>query len=85
MAYSFGTKATDYDLLDGRVLELLDEQHAKLRFEKFSPDIGFQLGLALREEFLAKYGDESLGRPAQQGVKAGLGECIRIKEPVAVQ
>lgn len=74
MAYEFATKATDYDLLDGRILELLDEHHAKLRFAKFSPDIGFQLGLALREAFLAKYGDESIGRSAQEGVKPGLGE-----------
>lgn len=74
MAYEFATKATDYDLLDGRILELLDEHHAKLRFASFSPDVGFQLGLALREEFLGKYGDESVGRPTQKGVKAGLGE-----------
>lgn len=77
MAYEFATKATDYDLLDGRILELLDEHHAKLRFASFSPDVGFQLGLALREEFLAKYGDESIGRPTQKGVKAGLGKLHR--------
>ncbi|KAJ9107575.1 hypothetical protein QFC21_001034 [Naganishia friedmannii] len=77
MGYSFEKKTTDFGLSDPALLDLLDAHHAELRFNKFSPEIAFQLGLALREEFLAKYGDET--RPAAEGVTAGLGAVMAIK------
>ncbi|KAJ9124499.1 hypothetical protein QFC24_003290 [Naganishia onofrii] len=77
MGYSFEKKTTDFLLSDPALVDLLDAHHAELRFNQFSPEIAFRLGLALREEFLAKYGDET--RPAAEGVKAGLGAVMTIK------
>ena len=77
MSYSFEKKATDFKLYDPALLDLLDlldAHHARLRFPKFSAHIAFELGLALREEFAARYGDEESGRKAMEGVKEGLGE-----------
>ncbi|GHJ86325.1 hypothetical protein NliqN6_2727 [Naganishia liquefaciens] len=79
MSYSFEKKATDFKLNDPALLDLLDAHHARLRFPKFSAHIAFELGLALREEFAARYGDEESGRKAMQGVKEGLGAVMAIK------
>lgn len=76
MSYSFDNKATDFKLTDPALLDLLDAHHARLRFPEFSANIAFQLGLALREEFISRYGDEESGRKAMEGVKEGLGEFI---------
>ena len=37
---SFGKRATDFDLKDPALLDLLDQHHEQLRFAKFSPEIG---------------------------------------------
>jgi hypothetical protein len=74
MSYNFTSKAPDHSLTSPALLDLLDAHHAQLRFPRFSPNVAFQLGLALREEFFARYGDEEEGREAAEGVKKGLGE-----------
>lgn len=37
---SFGKRATDFDLKDPALVDLLDKHHEQLRFTKFSPEIG---------------------------------------------
>lgn len=76
MSYQFTSKAPEHALTSPALLDLLDAHHAQLRFPRFSPGIAFRLGLALREEFFAKYGDEEEGREPQEGVKKGLGEFL---------
>ncbi|KAG7532056.1 hypothetical protein FFLO_03864 [Filobasidium floriforme] len=76
---STAKRAPEYDLKDAALVDLLDKHHAELRFAKFSPEIAFNLGLALKEAFLETYGDESIGRSAKPGVKKGLGVVIAIR------